>query len=130
MESEPTLYPEASNLVVRELRALEPLIYAANGGLPRAHFERLLAPGFWEVGASGKRYSRAFVLDALQRRQEAPIDEAWEAENFEAQALAPGLFLLTYTLHQPTRISRRATLWRRSDIGWLMVYHQGTPLID
>ena len=129
MKYDSTCHPDVSN-VVSELRALEPLIYAANGGLPRAHFERLLAPGFWEVGASGKRYSRAFVLDALQRRQESPIDEAWEAENFEAQALAPGLFLLTYTLHQPTRISRRATLWRRSDIGWLMVYHQGTPLID
>ena len=40
--------------VLDELRQLEPLIYAANDGAVRNHFERLLAPDFWEVGAAGR----------------------------------------------------------------------------
>lgn len=61
------------NPVLTQLKALEPLIYAANDGQQRAHFDRLLAPDFWEVGASGKVYGRAFVLDTLEARHAAPI---------------------------------------------------------
>jgi hypothetical protein len=112
--------------VLHELQQFEPLIYAANDGQPRAYFERLLAPEFWEVGASGKRYDRAFVLDALENRYAQPIDEAWEISAPHVQAIAEGVYLFTYNLHQPTRVSRRATLWRRTETGWKMVYHQGT----
>ena len=112
--------------VLEELRQLEPLIYAANGGRHRSYFESLLAPEFWEVGASGKRYSRAFVLDALEQRCTNPIDEAWEVSGLHVQTIAEGVYLFTYTLHQPTRVSRRATLWRRTADGWQAVYHQGT----
>ena len=112
--------------VLHELQQLEPLIYAANDGQPRAYFERLLAPEFWEVGASGKRYDRAFVLDTLENRYAQPIDEAWEVSATHVQAIAEGVYLFTYNLHQPTRVSRRATLWQRTETGWKMVYHQGT----
>jgi hypothetical protein len=112
--------------VLAELQALEPLIYAANDGKQRAHFEQLLAPEFWEVGASGQPYSRAFVLDVLDERQRHPVRQDWRASGFHVQAIAPGLYLLTYTLEQPTRLSRRSTIWRQAAQGWQMVYHQGT----
>jgi hypothetical protein len=112
------------------LRQLEPLIYAANSGHTRDHFEALLAPGFWEVGASGKRYSREFVLDTLEHRCAHPVDETWDVSDLRVQAIAEDLCLFTYTLHQPTRVSRRATLWRRTAAGWQMVYHQGTPVAE
>jgi len=36
-------------------------------------------------------------------------------------------YLLTYTLVQDaTRVTRRATIWRRSANTWKIVYHQGT----
>jgi hypothetical protein len=40
--------------------------------------------------------------------------------------VAPGNYLLTYTLRQPGRVTRRATLWRRTGGGWQAIYHQGT----
>lgn len=116
--------------VLHELRQLEPLIYAANDGAMRSHFERLLAPDFWEVGATGRVYDRAFVLDTLAQRQQQPRKEAWHTFDHAVRQIEAHHFLLTYALQQPTRLSRRATLWRRSPEGWQMVYHQGTPVSD
>ncbi len=115
--------------VLMQLKQLEPLIYAANDGQQRAHFDSLLAPDFWEVGASGKVYDRAFVLDTLEARQAAPRAEIWQAYDFRLDELAPGNFLLTYLLEQPTRLSRRATLWQQTEQGWKMRYHQGTVVL-
>lgn len=115
-----------TNSVLIQLQALEPLIYAANDGKQRTHFERLLAPEFWEVGASGKVYDRTFVLDALEARQASPREEAWHARDYRLEEIAPHHFLLTYLLDQPTRRSRRATIWQHTAQGWTMRYHQGT----
>jgi hypothetical protein len=41
-------------------------------------------------------------------------------------SLAPDLYLLTYTLPQPTRV---ATVWRARPEGWQMADHQGTVVI-
>ena len=115
--------------VLTQLQQLEPLIYAANAGATRAHFEALLAPDFWEVGASGQRYEREFVLQTLAARQANPFEQVWSTTSHELKPLASDLYLYTYTLIQPTRVSRRATLWRRVPQGWQMVYHQGTPVL-
>lgn len=127
--SEPSLALDAGLApILATLQTLEPLIYAANDGASTAHFEQLLAPGFWEVGASGRRYSRAFVLEVLAGRQQEPVDEAWTTGDAHLQRLAEHLYLLTYTLIQPTRRSRRASLWRFDEGHWQLVYHQGTTV--
>lgn len=50
---------------------------------------------FWEVGASGRRYSREFVLDVLEQRLANPHDDEWETSDFYCRKLAPQLYLLT-----------------------------------
>jgi hypothetical protein len=126
---EPNLVFEKSlEPVLEKLKQLEPLIYAANDGKQREYFDQLLAPEFWEVGASGKKYSRQFVLDVLVERQRKPTAEVWQATNFHLQEVAANTFLLTYTLHQSTRTTRRSTLWRDTPTGWSLVYHQGTVI--
>lgn len=62
----------------------------------------------------------AGVLAELMRRE--PI--------FHRPELAPDNFLLTYTLYQGERATRRATLWRRHGAAWKIVYHQGTIVED
>jgi hypothetical protein len=116
-------------LVLETLKTLEPLIYAANDGKTRDHFDRLLIADFWEVGASGQVYDRDFVLSTLEARQRNPRQEAWQAFDFRVRQIEAHHFLLTYSLQQPTRLSRRATLWQRTSSGWTMVYHQGTPVV-
>ena len=70
-------------LAVRdELAAREPIFHRPEHGVTRADFERITEPDFWEIGASGARYSRAFVLDELDRRRAAPRAEHWETSEF------------------------------------------------
>ena len=54
--------------VLEELIKREPIFHRPEFGTTRADFEKMMSPDFWEIGASGRRYSRAFVLDELERR--------------------------------------------------------------
>jgi hypothetical protein len=109
------------------LRAREPIFHRPEFGTSRAAFDAMMDAGFWEVGASGRRYSREHVLDTLEARHSAPHDDAWETSEFQCVELGARTYLLTYTLVQDrVRVTRRTTIWRRTDAGWKIVYHQGT----
>jgi len=113
--------------VLAELRCREPIFHRSELGRTRADFESMTTPDFWEVGASGRRYSRGFVLDALEERHRNPVEEVWETTDFRCQELAADIYLLTYTLRQQGgRLTRRATIWKRTGDGWKIVFHQGT----
>lgn len=81
---------------------------------------------FWEVGASGRRYSREFVIGSLLNRYNNSFHETWHIEDFQCRKIADDNYLVTYTLFQGERPSRRSTLWRRDDSSWKVLYHQGT----
>jgi hypothetical protein len=113
--------------VLQALIAREPIFHRPEWGTARADFEAMMAPGFWEIGASGAVYDREFVLDALERLQSSGNPDIWEARDFSAQALSRDLYLLSYTLLQDqVRLTRRTTLWRRRGEEWLIQFHQGT----
>ncbi len=113
--------------ILEELAALEPIFHRPERGTTCADFERMTCDNFWEVGASGRRYSRAFVLDELEKRFAAPREDVWETSGLNCRELAPDVYLLTYTLLQNgARKTRRATIWRRTAEGWKIVFHQGT----
>jgi hypothetical protein len=82
---------------------------------------------FWEIGASGRRYSREYVLNVLTQRHSRPHEDVWEARDFHCTRLSADTFMVTYTLVQNTaRVTRRTTIWRRQDSEWKAVFHQGT----
>jgi hypothetical protein len=114
--------------VLEELRSREPIFHRPELGKTRADFESMTEADFWEIGASGRRYSREYVLDVLEDRYKSgnPTEDGWEAADFHCRELASDVYLLTYTLSQGERKTRRATIWRRSGQGWKIVFHQGT----
>ena len=116
--------------VLKELMRREPIFHRPEFGTTRDDFERMTDEKFWEVGASGRVYSREFVLDELERRYANPHADEWETKDFQCLEIAPDNYLLTYTLFQGERVTRRATIWRRTDSGWKIVYHQGTIVAD
>jgi len=117
--------------VLAELAAREPIFHRPEFGRTRAKFEAMMDPEFREVGASGREYTRDFVLGVLEERYSASFEDRWETTDFRCQSLAPDLYLLTYKLVQDgTRKSRRATIWRRTAGDWKIVYHQGTLIAD
>lgn len=125
--AEPDLTTPSELLPVLEaLRRREPIFHRPEFGSTRADFERMAVPDFWEIGASGQRYSRAHVLDVLEHRAPDPAEHAWKTHDFHCCALGPDTYLLTYTLEQGERVSRRSTIWRGSGDEWVIVFHQGT----
>jgi hypothetical protein len=117
--------------ILAELSNREPIFHRPEFGTSRADFERMTADNFWETGASGRRYSRNFVLDSLEKRHHAPHDDVWETQDFHCARLAADTYLLTYTLLQDgVRLTRRATIWQNTSEGWKILYHQGTIVQD
>jgi hypothetical protein len=120
---EPDLLP-----ILDELRRREPIFHNSGFGATTAEFERSTAPDYWEVGASGRRYSREFILRELTRS--VPYVDAaaagWQTSEFGLRRLGPETYLLTYTLDQAGRRTRRSTIWQRSEDGWRVLYRQGT----
>jgi hypothetical protein len=130
MEPTFTTKPELAG-VLAELIAREPIFHRPEFGTTRADFERMMAEDFWETGASGRRYSREFVLDVLEKRFSKPHEDVWEARDFCCRRLGYETYLLTYTLLQDKqRLTRRATIWQSTADGWKIVYHQGTVVQD
>jgi hypothetical protein len=124
---EPTLSTAPHLLaVLDELKGREPIFHRPELGTTRADFENMTDPSFWEVGASGRRYSREFILDTLENRMLQGYEDIWETLDFHCLEIAPDNYLVTYTLLQGARVTRRATLWRRRSSGWKILYHQGT----
>lgn len=123
--TDPKLVPVLNELVQRE-----PIFHRPEFGMTRRDFENMTDLAFWEVGASGRRYSREYVLDTLEKRSKNPTEEIWETGDFHCLEIAPDNYLLSYTLVQGERVTRRATIWRRTELGWKIVYHQGTIVED
>lgn len=120
--------------VLQELSGREPIFHRPELGTRRADFEGMTDEAFWEVGASGRRYSRGHVLDVLEDRHQVAshlaLEDTWEATDFACRELGSDTYLLTYTLLQGQRKTRRTTLWRRSAEEWKILFHQGTVVED
>lgn len=117
--------PRLSN-VLNELMKLEPVFHHPEFGTTRQDFEKMMDESFWEVGASGNRYSREFVLDVLEKRAGTEKTEDWKTSDFYCMEISHDNYLLTYTLLQGERLTRRMSIWKRINDGWKIVYHQGT----
>jgi hypothetical protein len=130
MEPTLTTAPELKEILT-ELSRLEPIFHWPPAEMTRANLERMTVEDFWEVGASGRRYSRDFVFGVLEQRRSAPQSNQWEISELYCRKLAGEVYLLTYTLLQDnTRLTRRATIWERTQEGWKIIYHQGTVVQD
>jgi hypothetical protein len=117
--------------VFEELRRREPIFHTPEFGTTLADFESATVPDYWEVGASGRRYSRDSILRTLQ--QSPPVEATsagWQSSDYGLRRLGPDTYLFTYTLRQAERLTRRATIWQGSGERWRILYHQGTIVSD
>ena len=125
--TEPRLLP-----ILNELKQREPIFHHPELGTDREDFLNMTTEDFWEVGASGKRYSRSFVVETLVQRQNDPsYEDVWETKDFHCREIAKDTYLLTYILLQDKiRLTRRSTIWKRVEGEWRIFYHQGTVVQD
>ncbi|WP_399225228.1 DUF4440 domain-containing protein [Streptomyces sp. TRM49041] len=118
--------------VAGELRLMDPAVRAS-----RAAAERLLDPGFTEVGASGRLWTRDKMLAELPGMDGGTDRGTGDVTRHQSAGmagvlLAPDLVHLTYETAVSGRRARRSSLWRRAADGsgtpWRIYYHQATPV--
>ena len=114
----PLMSAELDRVVELELRLLRPDVRR-----DRAAVSALLHRDFVEVGASGRRWHRDEVIDHLV---ESP-GTAVGVRDINAQVIAKGVVLLTYTATTDGRTTHRSSLWVSAGPQWSVIYHQGTP---
>ncbi|MFE7751142.1 DUF4440 domain-containing protein [Streptomyces sp. NPDC057428] len=103
-----------------ELRLLDPVVRASPGLVTR-----LLDPEFAEIGASGRRWDAVSVLAVTSGGSVNPQSPV-EVSSMSGVLLAPGVVHLTYFTDHDGRRAWRSSLWRMTETGWRLYFHQGT----
>jgi hypothetical protein len=113
--------------ILEELRRREPIFHSPESVPARRIYEQSTSTDYWQVGASGRRYSRNFILQSLYDNPPAFADSlGWKSWDHALRRLGPDTYIITYVLQQGNRITRRATIWQSVPDGWRILYHQGT----
>jgi len=88
---------------------------------------------FVEFGASGRRFTKAQILELLKHEQDF---EDYVVEDFEVKSLSGSSYLVTYRIPPRqdgndtlTGGSLRSSIWQKTFQGkWVLIFHQGTRL--
>ena len=110
-----------------ELNELETSLWQAKTLFNRTYMDRILASDFFEFGRSGRRWTRDECLDFGNA---AEIDAKLPLEDFNVLMIDDQTALVTYVsevMYETVLRSNRSSLWSKTDIGWKLRFHQGTP---
>ena len=86
----------------------------------------LLHPEFTEFGYSGRRWDRDSIIAELTGRP-GPAIRPVTTRGMQGVQLADDLVHLTFDTDHNGRLAHRSSLWRHTDEGWLLWFHQATP---
>lgn len=113
--------PAVEAAIQRELRLLDPEIRRSP-----EQAGALLHPEFHEFGVSGRHWDRSSVMEALTSPADAGTGPSVTSPIAGVQ-LAPDLVHLTFDTENNGRHAHRSSLWRLTEEGWQLYFHQGTP---
>ncbi len=82
----------------------------------------LLHQDFREYGASGRLWTRDTIAGATSGQV------CVAATEMQARRLGPDAVLVTYRSEAAGRRALRSSVWVRVADGWLLLFHQGTPV--
>jgi hypothetical protein len=93
----------------------------------RTFQERRFAADFFEFGRSGRVYTR----DRIIQLDSQPIHAVLPLPNLAIRLLDKNTAQITYNSHVDREgiieYARRSSIWSRTESGWVMRFHQGTP---
>jgi hypothetical protein len=109
------------------LQRLEEELWIEETRFDIPYMERVFAEDFFEIGRSGRIYSRADTLAAPGH----PIDAVIPLPDFDARLLTDNIAQVTYNSHVTyegvVEKGRRSSIWFRTSDSWVLRFHQGTP---
>ncbi len=103
-----------------ELRLLQPEVRSSPELL-----DGLLHPDFREFGASGRYWTRTSIIESLAAGT-VPGSRPAAVSRMEGVQLAPDVVHLTFDTDLDGRRVHRSSVWRRTEEGWRLYFHQGT----
>ncbi|MCU0543120.1 MAG: DUF4440 domain-containing protein [Oscillatoriaceae cyanobacterium Prado104] len=87
----------------------------------------IIAPDFFEFGRSGRVYQRQDTLASTRKT----IDAVLPLPQFQVRLLDENTAQVTYnsavTYDGVVEYARRSSIWSRTNSGWVLRFHQGTP---
>lgn len=113
-----------SDTDIAELQELEATLWTRHTRFDEPYMRRIMSEDFFEFGRSGRRHSRAECLAFPDQELNATL------RDIEVHEIAPAVALVTYVSevhYSQTQVSYRSSLWIKSDAGWQLRFHQGTP---
>jgi hypothetical protein len=110
-------------VIAREMQLLDP---ATRGSAPE--LDVLLHPDFVEFGASGRWWSRHDAVTAMPSEPRQVDEPVTVPSEMTGVYVAENAVLLTYVRQRGTGRSQRSALWLRTETGWHVRFHQGTPI--
>ena len=112
----------------QQLRELEIKVMTAAGERRADDIRDLLAKDFFEIGGSGRTYTKSEVLAAIET---APLRK-FTLEDFKVVASGAGWAMVSYRTGERTgktsTTSLRSTLWVEREGDWQIIFHQGTTI--
>jgi ribonuclease HI len=116
--------PTGASAALDDVAAHELLLLRDDVRSDRRRVSALLHPDFTEIGASGRSYDRAQMLETI-----APVPGGVDAHDMVTDQIAPGVALVRYTTTSADGSrAMRSSLWVREGERWLARHHQGTPI--
>jgi len=119
--------PGIDHSVRAELVKLEETLWRAETRFDKELMDKLFAEDFYEIGRSGRVWSREELLQASADTINAvlPLDQ------LEVRKIANDIYQVTYnsqvTYGNTTEYARRSSIWQWVESGWMLRFHQGTP---
>lgn len=86
--------------------------------------DQLIDDDFIEIGSSGKIYTKKMTVGVLLQPGRRSIDP----EFISLRELSENLYMLTFRTGSGSVTVVRNSIWKRTDSGWKIIYHQGTPV--
>jgi len=118
----PSAYSHAAGRAVRRCRPLARRRAASSA----EELDTLLHPDFVEFGASGRKWDRSQTITSLTGGQPPGGQAAITASEITGARLADDVVHVTCVSLRDRRRARRSSIWRRTDAGWRIYFHQGT----
>jgi hypothetical protein len=111
-----------------KLERLEEELWREETRFDIRRMKEVIAEDFFEFGMSSRFYRREDTL-AIPRQ---PIDAMFPLPDFKARLLTQDVAQVTYNsavrYDGVVQHARRSSIWSRTAEGWILRFHQGTPI--
>ncbi|WP_074067605.1 DUF4440 domain-containing protein [Rhizobium gallicum] len=119
--------------LLSEIRVLEEALHRPEIRRSRTAVEELLSEEFVEFGSSGTIYRRNEIIDLLVQENDNEDPGELLAYDYSLSIISSDAVLLTYRTRRARedgfeRHVLRSSIWKHSEIGWQMLFHQGTVI--